>query len=139
LGEFERAVSLPDELQLYFQEKQQPALADALRALVGRGSDQLLRVSQLSPDDMQAASAAACASITEQVASLHEELQRSFSAQFEIQAQMEADAGKFDVVKIKMQSQRHELIRACLYLIGVLARLSTAFQQAGAARLETFS
>ena len=100
LGEFERAVSLPDELQLYFQEKQQPVLADALRALVGRGNDQLLRVSQLSPGDMQAASAAVCASVAEQAASLHEELQRSFAAQFEIQAQMEANAGKFNVVKM---------------------------------------
>ncbi len=100
LGEFERAVSLPDELQLYFQEKQQPALADALRALVGRDSDQLLRVSKLSPGDMQLASSAVCASVAEQVASLHEELQRSFAVQFEIQAQMEANAGKFNVVKM---------------------------------------
>ena len=99
-GEFERAASLPDELQLYFQEKQQPVLADALRALVGRGSDQLLRVSQLSPDDMRAASAAVCASVAEEAAWLHEELQRSFAAQFEIQSQMEADAGKFNVVKM---------------------------------------
>jgi hypothetical protein len=99
-GEFERAASLPDELQLYFQEKRQPALADALRGLVGRDSDQLLRVSKLSPGEMQAASAAVCASVAEQAASLHEELQRSFAAQFEIQAQMEADAGKFNVVKM---------------------------------------
>jgi hypothetical protein len=100
LGEFERAVSMPDELQLYFQEKQQPALADALRVLVGRGSDQLLRVSRLSPSDMRAASAAVCASVAEQAAWLHEELLRLFTAQVEIQTQMEADAGKFNVVKM---------------------------------------
>jgi hypothetical protein len=99
-GEFERAVSLPDELQLYFQEKQQPALADALRVLVGRGSDQLLAVSRLPASDVRAASAAVCASVAEQAAWLHEELQRLFTAQFEIQAQMEADAGKFNVVKM---------------------------------------
>jgi hypothetical protein len=100
LSEFERAMHLPDELALYFQEKHMPALADALRALVGRGSDQLLRVSRLPPGDVRAASAAVCASVADEAKSLHEELQRSFAAQFEIQAQMEADAGKFNVVKM---------------------------------------
>ncbi len=99
-SEFERAMHLPDELALYFQEKQMPTLADALRALVGRGSDQLLRVSQLPPGDMHAASAAVCASIADEAKSLHEELRRSFDAQFEIQVQMDADAGKFNVVKM---------------------------------------
>jgi hypothetical protein len=100
LGEFERAVNVPDELALYFQEKRQPALADALRALVGRGNDQLLRVSQLTPEDMLAACTAVCASLPEQGKSVHEELQRSFAAQFEIQSQMAADGGKFNVVKM---------------------------------------
>ena len=100
LGEFERAVNVPDELALYFQEKRQPALADALRALVGRGNDQLLRVSQLTPEDMLAACTAVCAILPEQAKSLHEELQRSFVAQFEIQSQMAADGGKFNVVKM---------------------------------------
>jgi hypothetical protein len=49
---------------------------------------------------MHAASAAVCAILPEEAKSLHEELQRSFAAQFEIQAQMEADAGKFNVVKM---------------------------------------
>jgi hypothetical protein len=71
-----------------------------LRALVGRGGDQLLRVSQLSRDDMHAACSAVRARVAEQAASLHEELQRSFAAQFEIQAQMEANASKFNVVKM---------------------------------------
>jgi hypothetical protein len=100
LGEFERAVNVPDELALYFQEKRQPALADALRALVGRGNDQLLRVSQLTPEDMLAACTAVCAILSEQAKSLHEELQRSFQVQFEIQSQMAADGGKFNVVKM---------------------------------------
>jgi hypothetical protein len=98
--DFERAINQPDELALYFQEKRQPLLADALRALVGRGNDQLLRVSQLSAADMRAASAAVCASIPQQTESLFKELQRSFAAQFEIQAQAAAGANKFDVVKM---------------------------------------
>jgi hypothetical protein len=100
LGEFVRMVNAPDELALYFHEKQLPALADALRALVGRGSDQLLRVSQLTPEDMLVACTAICASLPEQAKSVHEELQRSFAAQFEIQSQMAADGGKFNVVKM---------------------------------------
>jgi hypothetical protein len=99
-GDFERAVNLPDDLALYFREKLQPGLADALRAVVGRGSDQLLRVSQLSPEDMLAASAAVSASVAEHAVSLHTELQHSFAARFEFQALMEADAGKFNVVKM---------------------------------------
>jgi hypothetical protein len=69
-GEFERAINLPDELALYFQEKRQPLLADALRALVGRGGDQLLRVSQLSPSDVRAAYTAVGASLPQQAGSL---------------------------------------------------------------------
>jgi hypothetical protein len=99
-GEFERAINLSDELALYFQEKRQPLLADALRALVGRGCDQLLRVSQLSLTDMHAASTAVRDSISWQTETLFEELHRSFAAQFEIQAQMTADANKFNVVKM---------------------------------------
>jgi hypothetical protein len=99
-SEFVRAVNAPDELELYFQEKQLPALADALRALVGRGSDQLLRVSQLSGDEMQAASSAVCGQLPCQAKTLHEELQRSFAAQFELQTQAQVDGGgKFSVLK----------------------------------------
>jgi hypothetical protein len=92
-GEFERAVHAPDELALFFQEKQLPALADALRALVGRGSDQLLRVSQLSPEGMQAASSAVCSHIPCQANLIQEQLQRSFAAQFEVQTQAQAGGG----------------------------------------------
>ena len=80
-GEFFRAVNAPDELALFFQEKRMPALADALRAFVGRGQDQLLRVSQLSPEQMQAAASAVCSHIPHQAKSIQEELQRSFAAQ----------------------------------------------------------
>lgn len=99
-GEFERTVNVPDELTLYFQEKRQPLLADALRALVGRGGDQLLRVSKLSPSDMRAAYTAVRAILPQQAESLFKELQRSFAAQFGIQAQMAAGAIKFNVVKM---------------------------------------
>ena len=100
-SEFERAVALPDDLALYFTERRQPALADAFRALVGCGGDQLLRVSQLTYADVQVASSAVCACLPEQALELQEELQRSFAAQFEIQAQMEADPGKFNIVKME--------------------------------------
>jgi hypothetical protein len=93
-SEFTRAVAIPDELALYFQERSQPALADALRALVGCCGDQLLRVSQLSSTDVQAACSAVCACLPEQSLALHEELQ----VQFEMQAQIEADPGKFNAV-----------------------------------------
>jgi hypothetical protein len=99
-SEFLRAANSPDELDLYFLDKRQPLLADALRALVGRGSDQLLRVSQLPASDVRAASTAVCASLVDEAKSLHEELQRSFEVQFEIQAQMQSDASKFNVVKM---------------------------------------
>ncbi len=99
-GAFERAINLPDDLALYCEEHQQPLLADALRALVGRGIDQLLRVSQLSPSDMLAASAAVCASIPQQSESLFKELQRSFAAQFEIQRLTTNEANKFNVEKM---------------------------------------
>jgi hypothetical protein len=98
--EFERAVALPDELELYFQERRQPALADALRAIVGCGGDQLLRVSRLSSDEVQSAASAVCACVTEHALALHQELQCSFAAQFEIQAQMEAEPGKFNIAKL---------------------------------------
>jgi hypothetical protein len=99
-SEFARAAHAPDELALYFQEKRQPLLADALRALVGRGNDQLLRVSQLAPSDVRAASEAVCVVLVDEAMRLHHELQLSFAAQFEIQAQMQANAGKFNVVKM---------------------------------------
>ena len=69
---------------LFFREKQLPALADALRALVaGRGQDQLLEVSKLSPEEMRAACSAVCSHIPHQAKSIQEELQHSFAAQVE--------------------------------------------------------
>jgi hypothetical protein len=89
--EFVRAVNAPDELALYFQEKQVPALADALRALVGRGQDQLLRVSHLSPEEMQAAESAVCSHIPHHAKMIQEEL----LLLFELQTQAVANLSKF--------------------------------------------
>jgi hypothetical protein len=47
-GEFQQVANEPDELQVWLSEKQLPIAADALRPLVGRGSDQLKALSQLS-------------------------------------------------------------------------------------------
>lgn len=99
-SEFVRSVDMPDELALYFQEKRQPLLADAVRAHVGRGSDQLFRASQLSPSDIQSAYSAVCLSLPKQTESLFEDLRSSFTAQFEIQAATAAAASKFNVVKM---------------------------------------
>ena len=107
-GEFVRAVNVPDELALFFQEKRLPALADALRALVGRGSDQLLRVSQLSAEEMQTAASAVCSHMPNEAKSIQEELQRSFTAQFELQTQTEADgSSKFTIMKMSCGRIEH--------------------------------
>ena len=60
------------------------------------GSD----LSQLSSDEVQAASSAVCTCVTDALA-LNQELQYLFAApQFEIQAQMEADPVKFNIAKL---------------------------------------
>ncbi len=97
-SEFVRAVNAPDELALLFQEKWLPALADALRALVGRGQDQLLRLSRLFAEHMQVAASAVCSHVPHQAECIQEQLQRSFAAQFELQTQAEGDGGgKFTI------------------------------------------
>ncbi len=96
---FKCAVNAPDELAAFFREKQLPALADALRALVERGSDQLLRVSLLSAEEMRSAASAVCSRIPHQSNSIHEELQRAFAlqrgmqTQFELQTQVRGGVG----------------------------------------------
>jgi len=102
--EFTRAANEPDELALYFQEKQLPALADALRALVGRGSDQLLRVSQLSDDQMQTATAALCSCLPDQIKTLRTELALSFLVQSELQTAEQCNGSKFIMTKMQCGS-----------------------------------
>ena len=100
LGEFVRMVNAPDELALYFHEKQLPALADALRALVGRGGDQLRRVSQLSDADTEAAAAAVGSCLPLQARTLRDELVSSFRVQTQLNAETAVDDSKFGMTKM---------------------------------------
>jgi hypothetical protein len=95
-GEFQQIVNEPDELQVWLSEKQLPIAADALRPLVGRGSDQLKTFSQLSPADIEHAAAATCAIIPSMLKELHQELQAAFAVQSRIEADMKADPSKFN-------------------------------------------
>jgi WD40 repeat protein/regulator of replication initiation timing len=95
-GEFQQAVYDPDELQVWLGEKQLPIAADALRPLVGRGSDQLKTFSQLSPADIEHAAAATCAFIPSMLKELHQELQAAFAVQSQIEADMKAVPSKFN-------------------------------------------
>jgi hypothetical protein len=95
-GEFQAAVGEPDELQVWFGEKQLPLAADALRALVGRCSDQLKALSLLSAADIECAAAATCSVIPGMLRELHRELQGAFAIQSQIEADMKADPSKFN-------------------------------------------
>ncbi len=99
-GEFVRMVNAPDELALYFHEKQLPALADGLRALVGRGGDQLRRVSQLSDADTEAVAAAVGSCIPLQAKMLRDELICSFRVQTQLNAETVVDDSKFGMTKM---------------------------------------
>jgi ankyrin repeat protein len=96
-AEFERAAATPDELQIWFQDKHQPMLADAFREIVGRGEDQLRRLVDLTDSDVRSVSAAACAALRIHAVALHQELRHSLSLATEMQAQIEAESSKFSV------------------------------------------
>jgi len=96
--EFQQAVNEPDELQVWFNEKQLPLAADALRPLVGRSSDQLKELSRLSPADIDHAASAICSIIPGMLKELHQELHSSFAIQSEIEADMNANSSKFGSV-----------------------------------------
>lgn len=85
-SEFARMANVPDELALYYHEKQMPALADALRALVGRGNNQLLKVSQLPDEEADAAVAALASCLPRQARALLDELRCLFRVQSEVVA-----------------------------------------------------
>jgi hypothetical protein len=85
-SEFARMANVPDELALYYHEKQMPALADALRALVGRGNNQLLAVSQLPDEEADAAVAALASCLSCQARALQDELRCLFRVQSEVVA-----------------------------------------------------
>lgn len=95
-GEFQQAVTEPDELQAWFIEKQLPSAADALRPLVGRCSDQLKALSQLPTADIECAAAATSLFFPGILKELHQELQGAFAIQSQIEADMKAGASKFN-------------------------------------------
>ena len=93
--EFQQVVVQPDELQVWLSEKHLPLAADALRPLVGRCSDQLQKLSQLSSADIDQC-AAATQSIPLMLKELHQELRIAFAIQSNIQADMETVPSKFN-------------------------------------------
>ena len=95
-GEFLQFVNEPDELQVWFSEKQLPLAADALRPLIGRCSDQLKELSELSPALIDHGAAAMCSIIPGLLQELHQELHDSFAIQIGIEAEMKADPSKFN-------------------------------------------
>jgi WD40 repeat protein len=95
-GEFQQVVNETDELQAWLIEKHLPIAADALRPLVGRGSDQLKKLSQLSSVDIDHAAAATCSIIPGTLQELHQELQAAFSIQSQVEADMKSDPSKFN-------------------------------------------
>jgi ankyrin repeat protein len=99
-GEFMRMVNEQDDLALFFREKQLPALADALRVLVGCGSDQLLRVSQLSDADIQTAVAAVCSCLPDRAMLMRQELQVSFQVQSDLFSDSPNSDSKFGMAKM---------------------------------------
>ena len=95
-GEFQQVVNEPDELQSWLSGKNLPLAADALRVLVGRGSEQLQKFSQLSSADVEHVAAATCAIIPSMLKELHQELQGACAIQSQVEADMKADPSKFN-------------------------------------------
>jgi hypothetical protein len=95
-GEFRQAANAPDELQLWFNENHLPLAANALRPLVGRGSDQLKQFGQLSSDALQHSAAAIASAIPMILQGLHQQIQHSFAVQLSIESEMKADPSKFN-------------------------------------------
>jgi WD40 repeat protein len=64
--------------------------------LVGRGSEQLQKFSQLSLADVEHVAAATCAIIPSMLKELHQELQGACAIQSQVEADMKADPSKFN-------------------------------------------
>jgi hypothetical protein len=77
------AVNEPDELQLWFQDTDEPVLGDALRAIVGRGDGQLRRVSELTPQHLDMATNAIAAAYFEHLLNVQREVRRMLEGPFE--------------------------------------------------------
>ena len=99
-NEYRRCVFAPDQLHLWYQEKNMPMMADALRPLVGRSSDQLQLVSKLSAADVRAAWSAVCARIQDHAEAMHKLLQLQFETHLELHTQSQMNSGKFTVQKM---------------------------------------
>jgi hypothetical protein len=103
-NEFRIWVAAPDELHLWCQEKKMPLMADALRPLVGRGSDQLQRVSRLSEEDMRSAWSATGARMPDHAEAMFTLLKQQFETQFVLQTHFGGGGGgspgKFTVQKM---------------------------------------
>ena len=80
---FLSAVNEPDELQRFFEHGEEPVFADALRAIVGRGDDQLRRVSELTPEHLDIVTNAIAAGYLEQLLFVQSEVRRSLQGPFE--------------------------------------------------------
>ena len=85
--EFQQVVSIPDELELWCNEKQLPLAADALRPLIGRGKDQLKTWSERSSSDISHSAAAICSVIPGMLNDLHQELVGAFTIQAEYESE----------------------------------------------------
>lgn len=80
---FLSAVNEPDELKQFFEHGEEPVFADALRAIVGRGDDQLRRVSELTPEHLDIVTNAIAAGYLEQLLFVQSEVRRSLQGPFE--------------------------------------------------------
>lgn len=93
---FQQAVNAPDDLQLWFEEKQLPIAADALRPLIGQGDDQLRELSQLSAANIAHSAAALCSFLPQMLNDLLKEIGSAFAVQTSMEAERKADPSKFN-------------------------------------------
>ena len=77
------AVNEPDHLQLWFQGTDFPAFADALRPIVGRGSDQMQRVADMTPEHLDIAMSAISAASLQHLLNVQLEVRRALAGPFE--------------------------------------------------------
>ncbi len=106
---------------MWFPEQRLPFHADSLRALVGRGSEQLKALSRLSPFDIQ--HAAACLIIPCMMEELHQELLDAFDIQSRIYYVMKAYPSKFNYLKMTSGTVAH-FHKGQVVLLPIFTRVS---------------